>query len=146
MPDEDADLGAEGFANRLDARERALELAYEADVKSQDVAEVLAGLPLAPDPFTAQVVGLVGEHATEIDDDLERVSRGWTLDRMPVLDRAILRLGVAELRWMDEVPTAVVINEAVELAKRFSTDSSSRFVNGVLSRLASEYRETLPTD
>lgn len=126
--------------SRLDARERALELLYESDLKGRDVADVLAELPLAPDPFTASVVRLVGSHRADIDADLTRVSRGWTLERMPVVDRAILRLGLAELRWTPDVPVAVVINEAVELAKRFSTEASSRFVNGVLSRLAEEYR------
>lgn len=129
-----------GSGSRLDARERALELLYEADLKDRNVSDVVADLPIPPDPFTVDAVALVEAHLEEIDADLARVARGWTLERMPVLDRAILRLGVAELRWSPDMPTAVVINEAVELAKRFSTDDSSRFVNGVLSRLASEHR------
>lgn len=130
----------ESSASRLDARERALELLYEADLKGRPVTEVIAALPIAPDPFTVDTLQRVTEHLDDIDDDLARVSRGWTLDRMPVVDRAILRLGVSELRWTTEMPTAVVINEAVELAKRFSTEDSGRFVNGVLGRLAAEYR------
>lgn len=127
-------------ASRLDARERALELLYEADLKGRAVTEVIADLPIEPDPFIVETLRRVTEHLGAIDDDLARVSRGWTLERMPVVDRAILRLGVSELRWTPEMPTAVVINEAVELAKRFSTEDSGRFVNGVLSRLAAEYR------
>lgn len=127
--------------SRLDARERALELLYEADLKDRAVGEVIGALPVPADPFTAELIGLADRHGDEIDADLTRVARGWTLDRMPVVDRAILRLGVAELRWVADTPTAVVLNEAVELAKRFSTDDSSRFVNGVLGRLAAEYRD-----
>lgn len=126
--------------NRLDARERALELLYEADLKDRPVSAVVDELPVAADPFTVALVTLVDEHRDAIDDDLVRVARGWTLERMPVVDRAILRIGIAELRWASDTPTAVVINEAVELAKRFSTDASSRYVNGVLSRLAGEHR------
>ncbi len=139
-PSDDAVVGA----SRLDARERALELLYEADLKGRPVAEILAELPVAADPFTIELVTLADRHRDEIDADLVRVSRGWTLDRMPVVDRAILRVGVAELRWAPATPTAVVINEAVELAKRFSTDASSRYVNGVLSRIATDHRGPPP--
>lgn len=130
----------ESWGSRLDARERALELLYEADLKGRSVGAVLDALPVPADPFTAELIGLTDQYLEEIDADLARVARGWTLDRMPVVDRAILRLGVAEVRWVPDTPTAVVINEAVELAKRFSTDDSSRYVNGVLSRLAADYR------
>lgn len=125
---------------RIDARERALELLYEADLKGLEVGEIVAGLPVAPDPFTVELVDLVASHRDEVDAELTRVARGWTLERMPVVDRAILRMGAAEMRWAPEVPVAVVINEAVELAKRFSTEASSRYVNGVLSRLAADHR------
>lgn len=134
-PDEPIDL-----EERLNARERAFELLYEADLKDRTIDEVLSELPVAPDSFTVRVLTEAGRHREEIDADLIRVSKGWSLERMPVLDRAILRMGVAELGWLPDVPTAVIINEAVELAKVFSTDASGRFVNGVLSRLADDYR------
>ncbi|MBS1847125.1 MAG: transcription antitermination factor NusB, partial [Actinobacteria bacterium] len=112
----------------MDARERALELLYEADLKDRPVMDVVHELPVAPDPFTAELLGLVQLHRDDIDADLTRVARGWSLDRMPVVDRAVLRLAVAELGWMPDTPVAVVLNEAVELVKCFSTDASGRFV------------------
>lgn len=96
--------------------------------------------------FAAETVkGLVSgveESAAGIDGAIASSARGWALDRMPALDRAILRLAVFELRARPEVPTAVVIDEAVELAKRFSTDDSGRFVNGVLATLAKAIRQS----
>lgn len=127
-------------AGRVAARERALGLLYESEITGQTVAEVLAGLPVEPDPFARSLVEGVDTHRADLEDELVRVSRNWDLERMPTLDRAILLIGVFELVHCPEVPVAVVINEAVELAKRFSTDESGRFVNGVLSRLASDHR------
>ncbi len=132
--------GRGATSSRLDARERVLELLYEADLKDRPVSEIVDELPVAPDAFTVELLALTEAHRDEIDADLTRVARGWTLERMPIIDRAILRVGAAELRWTPQVPTAVVINEAVELAKRFSTDASSRYVNGVLDRLAEDHR------
>lgn len=142
MPDDTAAVpGAPSqMQRRLDARERALGLLYEADCKGVPAETVLADLPVTPDPLTVRLVGGVGANLTEIDRELARVARGWSLDRMATLDRAILRIGLYELRFTPEVPTAVVLNEAVELAKRFSTDDSGRFVNGVLARLAADHR------
>ncbi len=129
-----------GGLARVPARERALGLLYEAESKSLDVEVLLGQLPTEPDPFTVFLLRGVAAHASVIDDHLTRVSRRWDLDRMPALDRAILRIGTFELLETTDVPVAVVTNEAVELAKRFSTEDSSRFVNGVLSRLAKELR------
>lgn len=141
MPDDPGGVTTSSeMQRRLDARERALGLLYEADLKGRGADVVLAELPVTPDPLTVQLVSGVGEHRDEIDAELVRVARGWSLERMAVLDRAILRIGLFELRWSPDVPTPVVLNEAVELAKRFSTDDSGRFVNGVLARLAAEHR------
>ncbi|MBK9178371.1 MAG: transcription antitermination factor NusB [Acidimicrobiales bacterium] len=126
---------------RRDARERALGLLYEAEMKGVDPREVLVALPVPADPYTADVVAGVGERRAELDAHLARLARGWTVERMPAVDRAILRLAAFELLGRPDVPTAVVIDEAVELAKRFSTDDSGRFVNGVLARLATEVRD-----
>lgn len=127
-------------ATRLEARERALHLLYEADLRSEDPAAVLAAQVVPPDAYTVVLVQGVGDHLEEVDDIIGRRSVGWTVARMPVMDRAVLRMAAFELLHRDDVPTAVVINEAVELAKRYSTDESGRFVNGVLSAVAGETR------
>jgi transcription antitermination protein NusB len=84
----------------------------------------------------------VGDTMATLDEHIGAVSRGWTVARMPAIDRALLRVGCYELLYEPDTPTAVIINEAVELAGRFSTDDSSRFVNGVLSKLAADLRPT----
>jgi len=127
-------------ASRRQARERALSLLYEAETKGVTPAEVLAELPVEPAPFAADLVAGVGDHQDEIDGWIVRFARDWALDRMPALDRALLRLGVYELVHRPDVPTGAVISEAVELAQRYSTDDSSRFVNGVLAAIAAEVR------
>lgn len=132
--------GRGGIGSRRAARERAFELLYEAEAKRQEPSEVLAGLPVPPDRFTADLVRGVGEHLGELDELIGSYSRGWAVERMPALDRALLRIGVFELLHQPEVPTPVVISEAVELAKRFSTEESGRFVNGVLAAVAADVR------
>lgn len=127
-------------SERSQARERALTLLYEAEAKDLPVAVVLTTLPLDPLPFTTELTDGVEGHQPEIDELLERFSTGWRLDRMPVIDRAVLRIGVFELAHRPDVPTAVILSEAVDLATRFSTDDSGRFVNGLLARIAKEVR------
>ena len=127
---------------RSEARERALGLLYEAAAKSLTPAEVLAALPVEPDALATMLVEGVASQQEEIDALLVAHARGWTLERMPVIDRTVLRIGVYELLDRPDVPTAVVIDEAVELAKRFSTDDSGRFVNGMLSAIAAKVRAT----
>ncbi len=125
---------------RRDARERALGLLYEAEVKGCTGTEVLAALPVPADAFAVALVVAVDEHHDRIDGLLGEFAKGWTVARMPALDRAALRMGTAELITRADVPTAVVLNETVDLAKRFSTDDSARFVNGLLARIAAEVR------
>jgi transcription antitermination protein NusB len=127
-------------ASRRQARERALSLLYEAETKGVTPAAVVADLPLEPAPFAAELVLGVGEHQDEVDGWIVRFARDWALERMPALDRALLRMGVYELVHRPDVPTGAVISEAVELAQRYSTDDSSRFVNGVLAAIAVEVR------
>lgn len=132
---------------RRAARERALGLLYEAETKGATGAEVLASLPVEADPFATALVRAVDEHRERIDGLLSRFAQGWTLARMPALDRAALRMGTAELLARPDVPTGVVLAETVELASRFSTDASGRFVNGLLARIAAEVRgERGPTE
>jgi N utilization substance protein B len=125
---------------RREARERALGLLYEADAKGEDPRAILAALPAKPDEYAAVLVTGVAEHLDAIDDYLRRYARDWTVERMPVIDRTLLRVAVFELLERDDVPTGVVISEAVELAKSYSTDDSSRFVNGILAAIADEIR------
>ena len=129
-----------GLGSRREARERALSLLYEADAKACPPDAVLADLPVPPDPFAGDLVAGVGAHLEEIDERIRRFARGWTLERMPVVDRTVLRMAIYELLHRPDVPTAAVISEAVELAKRYSTDDSGRFVNGMLSAIAEEVR------
>jgi N utilization substance protein B len=126
--------------NRRQARERALSLLYEAEAKGCKPSEVLAALPIEPDPFAAELVSGVGDHQAEVDDYIRRFARDWSLERMPAVDRTLLRIGVYELAHRPDVPTGAVISEAVELAQRYSTDESGRFVNGMLGRIAEEVR------
>ncbi|AOS63107.1 transcription antitermination factor NusB [Actinoalloteichus hymeniacidonis] len=129
------------MGSRSKARKRAVDLLYEADVRSVDPITLLSdrvGVPELPpvNDYTITLVEGVKEHRQRIDELLSEYAEGWTLARMPAVDRAVLRLGVYELLWSEEVDDKVVIDEAVELAKTLSTDNSPRFVNGILDRLA----------
>ena len=133
------------IGTRREARERALSLLYEADAKGITAADVLKDLPLEPEPFAVDLVVGVWDHQPSIDPLIERFAIDWTLDRMPVIDRTVLRMGTYELLHRDDVPTGAILSEAVELAKRYSTEESGRFVNGVLGAIAAEVRPT-PSD
>ena len=133
---------AGGRAARSDARERAMHILYEADTKGLTGTEVLAKQVLSIEELTIEIVTGVSSHLDELDGHIVESANGWTLARMPVIDRNILRMAVFELSYSRDVPVAVVINEAVELAKTFSTDDSGRFVNGVLSAISKVVRVT----
>jgi N utilization substance protein B len=134
-----------GVGSRREARERALSLLYEAEAKGETPDQVLDALPLAPEPFAADLVSGVGEHREEVDALIRRFSKGWSLERMPAIDRTLLRIATYELGHRTDVPTGAVISEAVELAKRYSTDDSGKFVNGLLARIAREVRPDEPS-
>lgn len=126
---------------RRKARKRAVDILYEADIRGLDAVTLVSdrvGAPELPpvNDYTVTLVEGVTEHRARIDDVLAEHSEGWSLQRMPAVDRAVLRMGLYELLWATDVPDAVVIDEAVELAKSLSTDDSPRFVNGVLGRIA----------
>jgi N utilization substance protein B len=128
-------------APRHQARERALTLLYEADLKGSRPVDILEGLAVTPDAYTSALVRTVESRSREIDGLVDGAAIGWDLDRMAVVDRNVLRLAVAELLDFPDVPTAVILNEAVELASAYSTDDSGRFVNGILATLAAQLRE-----
>ena len=127
---------------RSQARERALSVLYEAQTKGLTPSEVIAALPVRPDEFTQRLVRGVEDHVEHLDAVIQSHARNWTIDRMPMLDVSIMRIAAFELEHETATPTAVIINEAVELAKRFSTDDSGRFVNGVLSAAVVDLRPT----
>jgi N utilization substance protein B len=125
---------------RTDAREQVVILLYEAEQRSASAIELMAERGVASEDLSRVLLEGVEGSREAIDVSIETNARGWALDRMPALDRAILRLAIYELMSRPEVPIAVVIDEAVELAKRFSTDDSGRFVNGVLAAVAKQTR------
>lgn len=130
---------------RTKARKRALDILFSADVRGDDVAVTLAAEAqrAASEPareaswlYAREVVDGIIDHHDEIDEQITTHSRDWKIERMPAVDRALLRIGVWEILFNDAVPTAVAIDEAVELAKEFSTDDSGAFVHGVLARVS----------
>ena len=129
---------------RSKARKRALDILFEADSKSIPIASVLADTVRrreaskepALNPHTVALVEGVVAHQAAIDAAIEAVAEGWSLARMPAVDRAILRIGTYEVLFLGDVPTGVAISEAVDLASSLSTDESPAFVNGVLSGVA----------
>ena len=128
---------------RRKARKRALDVLYEADQRDQPPVETLAAYLQRiekPHPeHLAYAVGLVegvAEHLDRIDELIASYAEGWTLDRMPAVDRNLARIAVYELLYVDEIDDAVAISEAVELARQMSTDDSPRFLNGILGRIA----------
>ncbi len=136
------------MAARTKARKRALDLLFEAEQRGVNAADLLRERLAAPvteaplSEFTADLVMGVVEHWGQVDELISTYSQGWTLQRMPAVDRAILRLGAYEVLWSSDVPEPVAISEWVGLATELSTDDSPRFVNGLLARLA-EVKPTL---
>jgi len=124
---------------RSKARKRALDVLFEAELRGEPVLDLLAErVALASPPVTAYAAELVRgvtAHAARIDELIASHAQGWTLNRMPAVDRNVLRIGVYELFWAPDVPSGVAISEAVALASDLSTDASPAFVNGLLARL-----------
>jgi len=130
---------------RSKSRKRALDVLYGADVKGESINAALAeeAARNAADPkrsnsweYARQIVVGITEHGDEIDELIETYAQGWTLNRMPAVDRALLRIGIWEILFNDEVPDSVAIAEAVESARVHSTEDSAGFVNGLLAKIA----------
>ena len=130
-------------SQRRQVRERALGLLYEAEAKGIDMAELIAAQELPLEPYAHTLVTGVAYHQGDIDARLEELSDRWPVARMPALDRAILRLASFELSHSTDIPVAVIINEAVELAHEYSTPASAGFINGLLSQVAAIQRDQL---
>lgn len=131
--------------SRTKARLRALEVLFEADQRDDDIIDVLIRRRMHTSaqisPYSEEMVRGVRDHDEEIREYIETYSQGWTMERMPSVDRVALRLGAWELLFNDDVPEAVAISEATGLVKTLSTDDSPKFVNGLLDRL----RQVKPT-
>jgi len=130
---------------RSKARKRALDVLYGADVRGQSINEVLAAEQVRADNdpkrssswgYARDIVVGITEHGDEIDELIETYAQGWTISRMPAVDRAIVRIGLWEILYNEDIPDGVAISEAVESATVLSTEDSAGFVNGLLARVA----------
>ena len=137
------------MAARSKARKRALDILFEADLRGLPTLELLSERQSLGDvpvqPYAAELVRGVATHSERIDELISWNLVDWTLERMPAVDRNILRIGVYELLWAADVPDGVAISEAVALAQDLSTDNSASFVNGVLARIKAD-KPTLSLD
>jgi transcription antitermination protein NusB len=124
---------------RSKARKRALDILFEAELRGSPVLDLLAeriAMASPPvSPYAATLVRGVAANQQRIDELISKYAEGWTLDRMPAVDRNVLRIGIYELLWAPDIPDAVAISEAVQLARDLSTEASPTFVNGLLARL-----------
>jgi N utilization substance protein B len=124
---------------RTKARKRALDVLFESEVRGLELDGTLEDRVAAQEPpvkeYTVELVRGVTDHRDRIDSLLSSYSEGWTLDRMPAVDRNVLRLGVFEILYVDDVPDAVAVSEAINLVRDLSTDESPSFVNGVLGNI-----------
>ena len=133
-------MSFEGEDRRSEARERALALLYEAEAKDAAPIDWSPRSPCRPIRWPPRSWRGSAREQARIDELITRYLRGWTLERMALVDRLVLSIATYELLDRPEVPTAVVIDEAVELAKRYSTEESGKFVNGMLSSIAADAR------
>ncbi len=130
---------------RSKARKQALDLLYETDIRGTNLLETLIERDIpaeGPDArpireYTRELVNGVSENRRKIDELITTYAQGWDMDRLPAVDRNILRLGIYEILWSTSVPTSVAIDEALDLAKELSSDDSSKYIHGVLGRIAS---------
>ncbi len=128
---------------RSKARKAALDLLYEADIRSTNALDTLNLRESNLDElrpireYTRELLVGIGTHSRKIDELITTYAQGWDMDRLPAVDRNILRLGIYEILWADSIPDAVAIDEALGLAKELSSDESSHFIHGVLGRISS---------
>ncbi len=123
---------------RSKARKRALDFLYEADIKSvlaADLFKARGSAELSQEPYVLTLITGVADHLSKIDELIITYAQGWDMDRMPPIDRNILRLAIFEILWEADVDLKVACDEAVELAKSLSTDESASYINGVLGRI-----------
>lgn len=130
---------------RSKARKQTLDLLYESDIRSSDLLELLAARDIVEEgpnarpirDYTKSLIEGIYAHKRKIDELIATYAQGWDMDRLPAVDRNILRLGIYEILWMEELDDSIVIDEALTLAKDLSTDDSAGYIHGVLGRIAS---------
>jgi N utilization substance protein B len=130
---------------RSKARKQALDLLYESDIRGSDALKTLEARDIPEDgpdsrpirEYTRELIAGVSEHRRKVDELIMTYAQGWDMDRLPAVDRNILRIGIFEILWVTAVPTSVAIDEALNLAQELSTDESSKYIHGVLGRIAS---------
>ena len=133
-------VGNRGFGSRREDRETVLGILYAAETQGRENLEVLSEQPVKPESYVYELIEGIASKQEEIDLLIENNAEEWRLERMPVVDRAVMRLAVLELINFPETSIATVINEAVELVGEYSTENSKRFVNGLLSQIANQVR------
>ena len=129
---------------RSKARKQALDLLYESDIRGSDALQTLESRDVPDDgpdsrpirEYTRELITGVGENRRKIDELIMTYAQGWDMDRLPAVDRNILRIGIFEILWITTVPTSVAIDEALNLARELSSDESSKYIHGVLGRIA----------
>lgn len=131
-----------GLGSRREAREEALAMLYEAEQTGEPVAESLNRRPIPPAAYAIELASGVEASKSDLDELIGSHLSGWTISRMPVVDRVIARIGAWELDQRPEIPTGVVLSEAVEIATLYCAEQSPRFLNGVLRSIADEVRDT----
>ena len=130
---------------RSKARNQALDLLYESDIRGSDALQTLESRDVPDDgpdsrpirEYTRELITGVGENRRKIDELIMTYAQGWDMDRLPAVDRNILRIGIFEILWITTVPTSVAIDEALNLARELSSDESSKYIHGVLGRIES---------
>lgn len=132
--------------DRSEGRRLAVQVLYQGEILEKDPAEIIEGGQLASETqlltkYARRLIDGATEHKDAIDAELVEASENWALDRMPVVDRSLLRMAAYEMQYVDEVPISVSINEAVNLAKEFGGEDSPRFINGILGRIAKKLEE-----
>jgi N utilization substance protein B len=128
-----------GIGSRREARERAVELAYEAEVRGMSASEIVESQLTEVDEFVVQMLTIAEENRAKADALIEERSEGWSLSRIATMDKVVMRLAIGELLGTD-IPVGVALNEAISLVGRYSTAESGRFVNGVLNAIAEQVR------
>ena len=130
---------------RSKARKQALDILFESDIRGSVALDILVSRDVieeGPDArpireYTREIINGVSEHRRKIDELIATYAQGWDMDRLPAVDRSILRIGIYEIIWASELPDAVAIDEALTLAKEISTDESAGYIHGVLGKIAS---------